>query len=105
MPAALITALFGLTFVTGIVDAVSFLGLGNVFTANMTGNVVFIGFALGGAPDLSVFRSTLALVAFVTGGFAGGRIARSASLSPGERLARAIYVETALLGTVVLASA
>ena len=32
-------ALLGLTVVTGMVDAVSFLSLGRVFTANMTGNV------------------------------------------------------------------
>ena len=31
-----------LTLTTGLVDAVSFLGLGHVFTANMTGNVVFL---------------------------------------------------------------
>ena len=44
----LVVALFGLTFVTGVIDAVSFLGLGHVFTANMTGNVVLLGFAIGG---------------------------------------------------------
>src|SRR5215210_7629086 len=43
---ALVVALVGLTFVTGVIDAVSFLGLGHVFTANMTGNVVLLGFAL-----------------------------------------------------------
>jgi len=41
-------SLLGLTAVTGIVDAVSFLGLGHIFTANMTGNIVFLGFAIGG---------------------------------------------------------
>ena len=51
----LVVSLLGLTFVTGVIDAISFLGLGRVFTANMTGNVVFLGFALGGgASDLSV---------------------------------------------------
>lgn len=40
-----------LTVVTGLVDAVSYLELGRVFVANMTGNVVFTGFALAGAPD------------------------------------------------------
>jgi uncharacterized membrane protein YoaK (UPF0700 family) len=38
-----------MTAVTGVVDAVSFLALGHVFTANMTGNIVFLGFALAGA--------------------------------------------------------
>ena len=39
--------LLGMTAVTGMVDAVSFLALGHVFTANMTGNIVFFGFAIG----------------------------------------------------------
>ena len=38
-----------MTFTTGIVDAASFLALGHVFTANMTGNIVLLGFALRGA--------------------------------------------------------
>jgi hypothetical protein len=45
--------LLAMTVVTGIVDAVSFLALGRVFTANMTGNLVLIGFAFAGAPGLS----------------------------------------------------
>ena len=53
----IVGTLFGLTFVTGVIDAVSFLGLGHVFTANMTGNVVLLGFALGGNGDLSAVRS------------------------------------------------
>ena len=47
--------LLALTLVTGIVDAVSILALGRVFVANMTGNVVFAGFAITGRPaSLSV---------------------------------------------------
>lgn len=45
----LVPPLVGLTVVTGLVDAFSYLVLGNVFVANMTGNVVFLGFALAGA--------------------------------------------------------
>ena len=48
----LVRALIGLTVVTGLVDAISFLGLGHIFTANMTGNLVFLGFAAGGAPGI-----------------------------------------------------
>src|SRR4029450_7336376 len=40
---SLITLLVVVTFTTGVMDAVSVLGLGDVFTANMTGNVVFLG--------------------------------------------------------------
>ena len=43
-------ALLGMTAVTGLVDAVSFLSLGPVFTANMTGNIVFLAFATAHRP-------------------------------------------------------
>jgi uncharacterized membrane protein YoaK (UPF0700 family) len=42
-----VAALLGLTVVTGLVDAVSYLRLGRVFVANMTGNVVFLGLSAG----------------------------------------------------------
>ena len=45
---ALTRALIVLTVVTGLVDAVGYLGLGHVFMANMTGNVVLLGFAVAG---------------------------------------------------------
>jgi Protein of unknown function (DUF1275) len=62
-----------LTAVTGVVDAVSYLKLGHVFVANMTGNVVFVGFALAGAHGLSTSASLFALGAFLLGALAGGR--------------------------------
>jgi uncharacterized membrane protein YoaK (UPF0700 family) len=71
LPALLVT----LTVVTGVVDAVSYLALGHVFVANMTGNVVFLGFALAGAPGLSAPAALAALAAFLLGAVAGGRIA------------------------------
>ena len=64
-----------LTVVTGIVDAVAFLKLGHVFVANMTGNVVFLGFAAAGAKGLSVAGSLLALASFLPGGIAASRLA------------------------------
>ena len=42
------TVLVVLTATTGLVDAITVLGLGSVFTANMTGNIVFSGFAAAG---------------------------------------------------------
>jgi uncharacterized membrane protein YoaK (UPF0700 family) len=67
--------LLGLTFVTGLVDAFSFLLLGRVFVANMTGNVVFLAFAVAGAADFQVGPSLVALAAFAVGAFLGGRLA------------------------------
>jgi uncharacterized membrane protein YoaK (UPF0700 family) len=71
----LVPTLLLLTATTGLVDAVAFLGLGRVFTANMTGNVVFLAFAIAGAKGLSVSASVLALVCFLAGALAGGRLA------------------------------
>lgn len=67
-------ALLMLTLVTGIVDAVSVLALGHVFTANMTGNVVFLAFAVAGASEFSIARSLASLVAFLMGAVLGGRL-------------------------------
>jgi uncharacterized membrane protein YoaK (UPF0700 family) len=88
--------LVGLTVVTGIVDAVSFLGLGHIFTANMTGNVVFLGFALGGGTGVSPLRSITALSAFACGGIFGGRI-NTRDLARGSSLLAAMCLESVLL--------
>ena len=53
--------LIAMTLVTGLVDAFSYLVLGHVFVANMTGNVVFLAFALAGAPGFSILASLVAL--------------------------------------------
>lgn len=53
-----------LSVVSGVRDAVSYRGLGHVFVANMTGNVVFLGFADAGASQLSVPASLTALAGF-----------------------------------------
>ncbi|KAA9165593.1 DUF1275 domain-containing protein [Amycolatopsis acidicola] len=61
-----------LTVTTGLIDAVSVLALGRVFVANMTGNVVFTGFALAGAPGFVLDASLVALAGFLVGAFVGG---------------------------------
>lgn len=73
----LVVAMAVLTTLTGLVDATSYLGLGHVFTANMTGNVVFLGFALGGAAGFSIAASLVALAAFLAGAVIGGRLVRA----------------------------
>jgi len=70
------TTLVVLTATTGMVDAVTFLGLGQTFAANMTGNVALLGFAVAGDADRSVGGHLTALAAFVLGVLAGGRIGR-----------------------------
>ncbi|MFD9859237.1 YoaK family protein [Streptomyces alboflavus] len=94
-PLALV--LFALTAVSGFVDAVTFLGLGRVFAANMTGNVVVIGFAAAGAPGFSVTGSLVSLGAFLVGAAGAGRLARAFR---GRR--RVPWVRAALVGEAVL---
>ena len=69
--------LVALTAVTGLVDAFSYLVLGHVFVANMTGNVVFLAFALAGVGGFSVLASLVALGCFALGALAAGRLGRS----------------------------
>src|ERR1700755_1013792 len=76
VPRAVVLALLALTFTTGLVDAVSFLGLGRVFTANMTGNVVLLGFGLAGVGGLPVLAPLASLAAFATGAAGAGRVLR-----------------------------
>jgi uncharacterized membrane protein YoaK (UPF0700 family) len=66
--------LIGLTFATGVVDAVSYLGLGQIFTANMTGNVVFLALAVGERSLLTALRSAAALFGFSLGAVVAGRL-------------------------------
>ena len=96
--------LLAMTVVTGIVDAVSFLTLGRVFTANMTGNLVLIGFAFAGVPGISISRSAVALLAFLSGAVLGGRVA--AEESSWHRWAdRAFMLEALLLGVAAVTAA
>ena len=75
--------LLGLTVVTGLVDAFSYLVLGHVFVANMTGNVVFLGFALVGAPGFSIGASAVALVVLLARCPRRGRGRGAAGAAPG----------------------
>src|SRR4051794_36444093 len=91
-------ALLGLTAVTGLVDAISFLSLGRVFTANMTGNIVLLAFATAHVPGLSIARSLTALLAFLVGAVLGGRVMARASADSQIRFAaQAFRLEVALL--------
>src|SRR5438309_10412863 len=84
-----------LTVVTGLVDAVSYIALGHVFVANMTGNVVFLGFALAGASGLSAPASLAALAAFLLGALVGGRIAVRSKAHRGRHLRTAMATAAA----------
>ena len=97
--------LLALTAVTGIVDAVSYLTLGHVFVANMTGNVVFLGFALAGAPGVSLAASLAALAAFFAGALVGGRLGVRAGADRGRQLVAVTTVGGSLLVLAAIAAA
>jgi uncharacterized membrane protein YoaK (UPF0700 family) len=90
--------LLGLTMVTGLVDAVSILSLGRVFVANMTGNVVFIGFAIAGAPGFSVAASLSALGGFLVGAGAGGHLVSRLKMHRGLLLLGGVTAELFCVG-------
>jgi uncharacterized membrane protein YoaK (UPF0700 family) len=92
-----------LTFGTGIIDAISILGLGRVFVANMTGNVVFIGFALAGAPGYSLWGSLVALAGFLLGAGLGSIAISHFGTHRGKLLRNALIVQLVLfLGALVI---
>jgi uncharacterized membrane protein YoaK (UPF0700 family) len=85
-------ALLGMTAVTGLVDAVSFLSLGRVFTANMTGNVVILAFATARVPGLSIAYSLTALLSFLLGAIFGGRMMSRAGADSQIRFAAQAFL-------------
>jgi uncharacterized membrane protein YoaK (UPF0700 family) len=97
-----VAALLALTAVTGLVDAVSYLRLGRVFVANMTGNVVFLGFSVDPHSGLSPVASLIAIAGFVLGSLAGGRVAHTMAARPDRWLATAFAAEAVILGLVAV---
>lgn len=85
-----------LTFGTGLIDAISIIGLGRVFIANMTGNVVFIGFALVGAPGFSLWGSVVALAGFLVGAGLGSLAISRFDAHRGKLLRNALSLQLAL---------
>jgi uncharacterized membrane protein YoaK (UPF0700 family) len=99
-------ALLVLTFTTGLVDAVSYLGLGRVFTANMTGNIVLLGFGIAGGVGLPVVAPLVSLGFFLLGAGAGGVLAKRMGEHHPQHVARALAIEVVLVGiAAVLAAA
>ena len=98
-------ALLGMTAVTGLVDAVSFLSLGRVFTANMTGNIVILAFATARVSAMSIAHSLTALLSFLVGSIFGGRImARAGADSQIRFAAQAFVLEVVFLSAASLCS-
>jgi len=94
-----------LTWAAGSVDAISYLGLGRVFTANMTGNAVLLGLAIGQGQGFAALRSVVALAGFAIGAAIGAVIVERAQKGgewpPG--VSAALAVEGVILGIFALA--
>lgn len=101
-----VVSLLLLTFATGIVDAISVLVLGHVFVANMTGNVIFLGFWFVPHSGVDLIAAVVAFVSFVTGAVLGGRLARHLDYQVRFWLTVALSVEVVVLVTLsILAGA
>lgn len=92
-----------LSVTTGLVDAISVLGLGKVFTANMTGNIVFLGFAAVGTPGFHPLSYIVAIGAFLLGALVAGRTGKAHQGAPLRRwLMTAALIEAGFLWAAAL---
>ena len=94
-----------LTFTTGLVDAVSYLGIGHVFTANMTGNIVFLGFGIAGSGGLPVVAPLISLAAFLAGAGGGGVLASRLAQRHPQHMARALAIEVLVVALATILAA
>jgi uncharacterized membrane protein YoaK (UPF0700 family) len=93
--------MLALTFSTGVIDAVGYLGLDRVFTGNMTGNVVILGMALTGADGLPIVGPIIALALFMVGAAIAGRTLKPVKVGWTHRST----ILFAVVGVVILAAA
>jgi uncharacterized membrane protein YoaK (UPF0700 family) len=97
-----VTALLLLTFATGLVDAISVLVLGHVFVANMTGNIIFLGFWFVPRSGVDLTAAVVAFVGFLTGTVVGGRLARHFGAHARRWLTMSLGIEVVVLVTLSL---
>jgi uncharacterized membrane protein YoaK (UPF0700 family) len=97
-----VVALLMLTFATGLVDAVSVLFLGHVFVANMTGNVIFLGFWFVPHSGVDMAAAVVAFGSFLIGTIIGGRLARHLDHDVRQWLTAAMGMEVVLLAVLSL---
>jgi uncharacterized membrane protein YoaK (UPF0700 family) len=95
-----VTGLLLLTFGTGMIDAISVLVLGHVFVANMTGNVIFLGFWFVPHTVIDVTAAAVAFVSFLAGAVVGGRFARHLEHDTRRWVTVALAVECLLLAAL-----
>ncbi|MCV7378232.1 DUF1275 family protein [Mycobacterium alsense] len=95
-----VAALLLLTFATGLADALSILVLGHVFVANMTGNVIFLGFWLAPRSSIDLTAVAVALPTFVCSTIVSGRLSRHFGERARPWITTVLATEIALLITL-----
>jgi uncharacterized membrane protein YoaK (UPF0700 family) len=98
-------ALLLLTFSTGLIDGASYLGLGHVFSANMTGNIVLLGFGIAGAGGLPVIAPLVSLSAFLVGAGVGGVLIGRIAERRRRHVLTALAIETVLVAVAAVIAA
>lgn len=99
---ALTSIMIALTLTTGMIEAVSFLALGPVFTAMQTGNLLLLAFAVTGAAGLSPAAAGISCAGFVVGAVLGSLLESTVDVRGRRWFAPALYGEGALLGLAAL---
>jgi uncharacterized membrane protein YoaK (UPF0700 family) len=96
-------ALWLLACAAGCIDAVSYLALGHVFVANMTGNTVLLGIAAVELEPSATLRAVLSLAGFIAGSAAGAWvIERARHLQRGAGASRVLTLHLVLMAIAVL---
>jgi uncharacterized membrane protein YoaK (UPF0700 family) len=97
--------LLALTLSTGLVDAVSYLGIGHVFSANMTGNIVLLGFGIAGNGGLPVVAPLVSLAAFLLGARSGGVLVARLAQRHARHMAFALAIEFVFMAAAAIFAA
>lgn len=88
-----------LTLATGVVDAVSYVSLDHVFTANMSGNMAIVG--IGAASGLAaVVGNIFAFAGFVAGSVLAARLLRALTAAPRRKALSALRLELSFLAAL-----
>src|SRR5882757_946449 len=95
--------LLGLTVVSGILDSFSFVLLGHIFVANMTGNVVFLVLGVVNVGNVGWVPPLVAIATFALGAFGSGAVVRRLGPHRGRILMLGLVPEWLLFGSGLLA--
>ena len=90
-----------LACVAGSIDVMSYYRLGNVFTANMTGNTVLLGLSIGQGNIASSLHRVAALAGFFSGALIGAYIVENTKKGWSNYITVSISIETTIVFILV----